>query len=380
MLQTRPVVAILIALAAGLSAAGQREPSVDWRTVTAGVEHARIVRNTVAPPDGPWTINALRIDLSHVRLDVVHALDEAVGLETVSSIAYRRGAIAAVNGGYFRTSGTFRGDSTGTLQINGTLLSEPDRGRAAVGFVNSNGATRLIFGHVAWEATIDAGGRKRALNGINRPRGQNEVVLFTPEFHRTTLTDPTGTEVVVRSGRVDQIRAGAGSTPIPSDGFVLSATGTARQWARDELTTGMRIDISLAVKPADRSPSNPWAAAEDIIGAGPKLVTGGRIDITTEREKMDPTFSTDRHPRTAIASLTDGRVLLVVVDGRQPLRSIGMSLDELARLLIEFGATEAMNLDGGGSTAMVVQGKVINHPSDAAGERPVSDAILVLPR
>lgn len=389
---TRLAVSLLVALAAVLSAAGQPTPAV-WRTVTVGVEHAQFVRNADAAgaPGGPWSINALRIDLLHVRLDVVHALDEAVGLETVSSIAQRHRALAAINGGYFRTAGTFRGDSTGTLQIDGSLQSEPDRARAAVGFVRNDklpqpekGAapgqtTRLIFGHVTWEGIVTTSGRSRPLDGINRPRGHNEVILFTPEFHQTTLTDPTGTEVVVRAGRVDQIREGAGSTPIPADGFVLSATGAARHWVRAELGPGTRVSVSLSLKPADPSPSNPWTAAEDIVGAGPKLVTGGRVDITAERETMRPGFATERHPRSAIASLADGRALLLVVDGRQPL-SIGMSLDELARLLIDFGAIEGMNLDGGGSTAMVVQGKVVNHPSDTTGERPVSDAILVLPR
>jgi exopolysaccharide biosynthesis protein len=107
-------------------------------------------------------------------------------------------------------------------------------------------------------------------------------------------------------------------------------------------------------------------------------VRGGRIDITAKREKMLPAFATDRHPRSAVASLSDGRVILAVVDGRQPA-SVGMSLEELARLLLEHGATNAMNLDGGGSTAMVVQGRIVNRPSDVLGERPVSDAILVMP-
>jgi exopolysaccharide biosynthesis protein len=99
-----------------------------------------------------------------------------------------------------------------------------------------------------------------------------------------------------------------------------------------------------------------------------------------EAEGIAPRFVSDRHPRTAIARLKDGRVLLATVDGRQPGVSAGMSLPELADLILEFGAVEGINLDGGGSTTMVVNGKVVNIPSDQTGERPVSDAILVLPR
>jgi exopolysaccharide biosynthesis protein len=102
--------------------------------------------------------------------------------------------------------------------------------------------------------------------------------------------------------------------------------------------------------------------------------------IPGEGQKILPSFVNDGHPRTAIAKLKSGQILLVTVDGRQPGESIGMSLTMLADLLIEFGAVEAINLDGGGSTAMFIRNKLVNNPSDATGERPVSDAILVYPR
>jgi exopolysaccharide biosynthesis protein len=68
------------------------------------------------------------------------------------------------------------------------------------------------------------------------------------------------------------------------------------------------------------------------------------------------------------------------VDGRQPELSVGMTLAELASLLIELGAVEAVNMDGGGSTAMVIRGRVVNSPSDLSGERAVGDALLVFLR
>jgi exopolysaccharide biosynthesis protein len=361
-------------LLSALVVSAQPASSVTWQPVAPGVEYAHIVR------DQPWSIHVLRIDSSQVLLDVFHARDNAVGLERVSELAARRNAIAAINGGYFRMTGTFAGDSTGTLQIDGKILSEPDRGRAAVGLVRTRQGTRLIMGHVAWQGSVKAGDTTRRLDGLNRPRGANELVLFTPEFNDTTLTDGTGTEALIRDGRVVEIRADAGSTAIPRDGFVLSATGTAAVWLRTTLDAGTRVTAEVGLEPVDDLPRNPWRDAEDILGAGPKIVTAGRVDITGEREKVAPAFVTDRHPRSAIASIADGRVLLLVVDGRQPELSVGMSLDELARVLIELGAMDAINLDGGGSTTMVVKDKILNHPSDPTGERPVSDAILVRPR
>ncbi|MBP1661735.1 MAG: hypothetical protein H6P95_2927 [Candidatus Aminicenantes bacterium] len=76
----------------------------------------------------------------------------------------------------------------------------------------------------------------------------------------------------------------------------------------------------------------------------------------------------------------DGRIVLVAVDGRQPELSVGMTIAELAALLIELGAVEAVNMDGGGSTTMAVRGKVVNSPSDLTGERAVGDALLVFLR
>ena len=356
--------------------------SIGWRSVAPGVEHATLQRTADAggQPIGPFAINALRLDLAQVRLDVVHAMDEAVGLETTSSIAERLGAIAATNGGYFRTTGTYRGDSTGTLQIDRTILSEPDRSRSAVGFVTSTSTTRLVFGQIDWTAEITVAGQKRPIDGVNRARGADEVVLFTPGFHRTTLTDDSGIEVVARSGRVTDVRDAAGSTAIPPDGFVISGRGKGRDWVHSALRKGVAVSVTMRLHPTGGGSQNPWATAEDIVGAGPRLVASGRIEITTERESMLPTFATDRHPRTAIGVLADGRALLVVVDGRQPALSVGMSLEELAQLLIEFGAVDAINLDGGGSTTMVVAKTIANHPSDPTGERPVSDAIVVRPR
>ena len=369
---TRPLLGLLTCFAAAIAIQGQAIP-IDWRPVHAGVEHTQFTRP--APGGGTWNINALRVDLTQVRLDVIRALDTAVGLERVSSMVARTGAIAAVNGGYFRTSGEFLGESTGTLQIDHMLWSEPDRGRASVGIMREGDSSRLIFGHVQWQASIEAGGHTRAIDGVNRARGANELIVFRPQFGPAPITDATGVEVVVRGGRVVEAFDNAGRTPIPADGLVVSARGAAHDWARRALTKGTRVALRMTLTPADR-----WQRVEDVLGAGPQLVTGGRVDVTDEREKMVPAFRTETHPRTAIASLVDGRALLLVADGRHPPERVGMALDDLARLLIDLGAREAINLDGGGSSAMVVKGGVVNYPSDASGERAVSDAIIVRAR
>jgi exopolysaccharide biosynthesis protein len=108
----------------------------------------------------------------------------------------------------------------------------------------------------------------------------------------------------------------------------------------------------------------------------PQLIKDGKIDVTWEKEGSTKSFFETRHPRTAVAKLKDGKFLMITVDGRSE-SSGGIGLTDLASYLLELGVTDAMNLDGGGSTTMYLDGKIVNHPSDKEGERAVSDALIV---
>lgn len=117
-------------------------------------------------------------------------------------------------------------------------------------------------------------------------------------------------------------------------------------------------------------------AAEDVVTTGPMLLVDGQPEAV-----VADTFNTNRHPRTAVGRRADGTVLLVVADGRNGLAA-GLSMTELQQVMAALGCRDAVNLDGGGSTTMVVRGTVVNHPSDngvfdADGERPVANAIVV---
>lgn len=354
--------------------------SLFWQDIARGVEHAqkKVGHETKDGSTGPWFINVLRIDLSQAQIKVARALDAGVGLETVSSLVARHGAVAGVNGGYFRTTGTYRGESLGFFSLDGRVLSEPHNNRAGVGFSRTGTSTHVIFGHIKFDADVSLGRATRKVDGLNRPRGENELIVFTPEFHRTTLTGHDGLEVVVRGNRVVEVRDLKGSAEIPRNGYVVSANGSAREWTRRNVKKGSASRFSWKLssfEPDDDE--NHWRRSYAILGAGPQLIRNGKISITHVEEKMAPGFAADLHPRTAIARLSSGKLLLLTVDGRQPGHSVGMSLQTLAELLMELGATEALNLDGGGGTTMVVKNKVLNRPSDQTGERPISDAILV---
>jgi exopolysaccharide biosynthesis protein len=123
-----------------------------------------------------------------------------------------------------------------------------------------------------------------------------------------------------------------------------------------------------------------------IVNGGPELVRDGRLHATPAADGMvhpgDPSFYYGwvhkRNPRTFAGVDAWGRTVLVTADGRST-SSLGLGVGETAAVARSLALRDAMNLDGGGSTTMVVDGSVINMPSDATGERPVGDALVVLP-
>jgi exopolysaccharide biosynthesis protein len=159
--------------------------------------------------------------------------------------------------------------------------------------------------------------------------------------------------------------------------FVLSATGKY-QAELLKLKKNQRVVLVSNPTPIEGEPIPLRISfVEHAVAGVPRLIKNGKIDITWEQEKASKSFVETRHPRTAVAKMKDGKFLMITVDGRQPGVSVGMSLYELADYLLSIGAVDAMNLDGGGSTTMFLDGRVVNTPSDKEGERKVSDAILV---
>jgi exopolysaccharide biosynthesis protein len=348
-------------------------------SVAAGIEHIEIRRGDFGRGIGPdrWTINVLILDPSITKLSLGRALDRGVGTETPSSIAARRGALAATNGGYFRTEGVYRGEPAGILALAGKLLSEPARKRPGLAVANTAGKTRLAVVDVDFGAeVVPAKGARRRIDGINRPRLDDELILYTPEFNDSTLTGSSGAEAVVAGGRVRSIQNGTGDAAIPPGGWVVSGHGASRAWVLKNMKEGARVELKSRIRFRPTPPFTP----EFVLGGGPRLVRGGRPAAASDPGIYPEGFAAARHPRTAAGVRADGRILLVTVDGRQPEMSVGMTIAELTALLIELGAVEAVNMDGGGSTAMVVRDRVINSPSDLTGERAVGDALLVFLR
>jgi hypothetical protein len=351
------------------------------RALAPGVLLYHLDRPTLVEPEGPISIWALRLDASRVDLQSVLANDEIMGTETVAGIAERHQPIAAVNAGYFQQNG----DPAGVMTIDGRLVSDTRRPRGAVGITQDATGVRLIFARLRASASlvITSGSRPTTVpvNGVDTTRLRGQLMLYTPSYHADTDTAKGGLEWVVdaQRGRVLSGPLDAGATPIPRNGFVLSFGGLTPPVALKGLKRGTRVKLAVTYDPVEGEPG-VWTAAQDIVGGAGLLIRDGRDVEDWSIETFTTTFAELRHPRTMIGTAADRAIWLVTVDGRQPERSVGMTLVELRTLARRLGLVNALNLDGGGSTTMWVQGQVVNNPSEATGQRKVSDALLVFPR
>lgn len=314
---------------------------------------------------GPNVVNYLVISTRYTGIEVKLALaqNRVFGSEHVSGMGERLGAIAAINGAFFASDGR----PLGVIMIDGELISEPHANRTALGI----GKNKLLMDGVSMQGGVFLNDLPFAtVTGLNRPRLQDELLLYSSAYGERTRTNNFGHEITVVDGTVTAITGG--DSPIPKDGFVLSGHGIQKALL-NEIRLGDELQVNLELIPN-------WEdeGIEQIIGGGPRLVKDGIPHITGDAELFRNDITKGRAPRTALGIMEDGRLLLVTVNGRQPNISVGMSLTELANLLLELGAVQAMNLDGGGSTTMVIRNLVLNLPSDGK-ERPVSNAIVILP-
>lgn len=302
--------------------------------------------------------------------------------------------VGATNAGFF--------DMVGKMPVNlivlnnklinvgiaGTKTSKSPTNEPIAFGIDRNG--KAVIDRYKIEMITTLGGQTIPISKINGERGENAIHIYkSPK--QTTGTNQWGTEIVISdvtpnptdlyigqtmTGTVSKItRFGeGGNAQIPANGFVISAHGG--EWAEKlkNVQVGDQVDLTLSL-------GNGWEGAQYIIGTGPQLVKNGQVSISMDESDS---FAKTRHPRTAIAvDQTGYRVFLVTVDGRQNGYSNGATLRELANYLVSIGAYNAINLDGGGSTAMVVrklgsfQPALVNSPSEGV-ERKVSSVFQVI--
>lgn len=334
----------------------------------------------------PWSIHVVRIDRASkdFRFAATISNGKILGLGTVSEQAQSMNGgdgwspVAAINGDFFRIEkGPYQGDMLGLEITSGTLISSPsgpafwiDRdGSYHIGQVSSRIQVTWPVDETNTRTTITA--------GLNGPRTEGRAVLFTTEFGSTTRTEDEGIELVLEPANGGPIAPLSASmqadmrvTKIHSDGdndvrpgtMVLSIDAALAE-KLPEPEKGLVLHVAVKTAP-------DLEGVITAIGGGPVLVHNGRINPDAAQSV--------RHPRTAIG-FNSQYFYLVVVDGRQPRLSDGMTMPELARFMADLGATESLNMDGGGSSELWMDGRVMNSPSDGH-ERPIANALVVLSR
>jgi flagellar hook assembly protein FlgD len=361
---------ICAALAVVAAAPAQAQSRV---LLMPGVTYERQVQFTSHGPVAVHVMTAPRPGGAY-SLKPVLSNGAIVGRDRVTGMqrGIRDAVSAGVNGDLFTWAD---GRPSGMLLQGGVLNHPPLAERSALG-IASDGSIRVqrirMFG--TWRGT----GQRRPMD-LNETPTPNGISLFTTAWGPVTPVVPGTVEAVISPlppttpnvdlvGPVAQIAQG-GNTPIPPGGAVVVARGTAAQRLVEEGPVGTNVTIRLLLNP-------DTTGLVDAIGGGPALVREGKPIF-----RANEAFSTDqlsRNPRTGVGQLADGRILFVVVDGRQPGYSVGMTNFELAQTLARLGAVTATGLDAGGSSTMAFDGALLNRPSDPGGERPVSEGLFVL--
>ena len=318
----------------------------------------------------------------------------------MADAARRDGAVAAINAGFFLLD---TGDPTGALRVDGRLLSDAKllRGAVAIGSGGRDGL-RLTFDRIRVRVALDVrdgrNWRDVPLDGVDTVRRAGGATLYTPRFGPDTGTAAAGVEWSMTFARdattthatvasATRVMTGAitahvvgGKTGIPQDGAVVSFGGTSPPPSLAGLRPGARVRVREIWESESPPQAARFARADDVVGGAGLLVRDGRAIDDWKVERTSQSLLAGRHPRTMIGTDARGTIWLVTIDGRQPNYSVGLTIVELRDLAVGLGLTNALNLDGGGSTTMVAGGEIVNRPSDPTGPRAVSDVLLVRPR
>ena len=372
---------IALTVWAGVSISCQpTSSSVTSEELVPGVKHHEIYLF-----QGPWSIHIIEIELPRawkagVRLRTAKA-DPALGREKTSSMAEK--AVAAINGDFFYPSGRPLG-----LQIrDGALLQKP-HARSAFS-ITPDGEPLIAVFHIKTEL-ITVSGQVVPIEAFNRQVAHGPILYnhFAQAWQDSVHAEvgfqlqSLGKSLVINdtiAARVLQVRRRGWPLRLGENQWLVVVGGD--HLLTEHIAPGDTVQMYFGLPPATHS-------LQEAIGGGPRIIRDGAISIEYEQEYLDFSSAAERRARTAIGYTHNRQILfLVTVDGDQPGYSVGMSLEELADFMVHrladftaagTNAYQALNMDGGGSTTMVVRQRVINRPSDPFGERSVGNALLVL--
>ncbi len=327
-------------------------------TITDGVKHIRMVRYINSRP---VKINIIEVNTKlnpNIEIAPTLASTNLKHRATIRTIAKRNNSIAAVNGTYFKPQ---NGIPLGTLMIDKKVYTGPIHNRVAMGI----GKNEFKMAQVQFNSTLRAGRENLKIDNINQPRMLSTyILLYTKDWGQMSPTPPKyGVNIAIQNGKITTISNG--SIAIPDEGYIISGPKAKLE----PFFNARKIELDIKMVPE-------WDNIDHIISGGPYLIKDGAVYIDVTAQKLGAI--TGKNPRTAIGYTANNEFIMVTVDGREKA-SVGMTLGELARMMKGFGCINAMNLDGGGSSVMYVNGKVVNSPAQTGGI-PISNALTITER
>jgi len=314
-------------------------------------------RVSVQSPNGPLRYFVVSADrqLWNLNLQIPNATD-ALKKRAVRGLANDAKAPVAINGGFF----AYGGAAVGAVKISGKWQRMPWKNRTALGWNNLSKGNAAQIGAFPGTAKLFLklqDGKFRSFevpyNGFTLAGAKAPVLdgfaVLTPFFAPKYLIKTNEIVAIVRGNDIISA-ASTGEVEIPKDGFLLIARGSGMS----DLSGATKASVEFnGDKNFDKWPH--------ILGAGPRLVENGVVKTTEIEEEFRPDVLA-RGPRSAIGFDRNGNWIMLAVDGRQA-NSVGLSLPDTAALLVQLGAYQAMNLDGGSSTQLIVNGELANNPS-----------------
>lgn len=362
--------------------------NVQETQITDGVVHKRIVNQS-----DTLVINILKVDIKRpdITIRAVKA-NELLGTKETTSQMFERyrssgfNVIAAINADFFEVNGEVISNmiSNGEI-VKAVKFSDSPFNR----FTNSQLAVdkddNLFIDQFIYSGNlILPNGISEEIYRVNDKPDSNSIILYnrfqgkiTPDLPREwfvvdfvlfPLYSASDTLIYITTAKTT-----FRNFEIPKEGLILSANNKYGYYLDREVQVGDTIKIVNEFSPKIKN-------LNSLIGGWPVLVKDGQniIRRNSSLEGVTEKFSEQRHPRSGIGFSADKNTFyLITVDGRQQ-SSRGMTLLEFANLMITEGIYSGLNLDGGGSTTMVINGRVVNNPSDATGERLVGNSLLII--
>ena len=325
------------------------------KNVDKGVKHIKMTKYYNGKPVRINVVEVSQAINDELIIEPAIATNKLAGRTKISGIAARENAIVAINGGYFKPQ---TGTPLGTLMINKKVYTGPVYDRVAIGFFDDGyNMSRLKF-----DGKIKTNSGELVINNINQPRMlSTHVIVYTNDWGNITPQTPTyGIQAVIDNGKL--IKTSYLPCEIPKNGYVI--IGPESIIKPHLKSKKFNLDIKM---------SPDWKNVNHILSGGPFLVKDGEVYVDMTAEKLSSIGG--RNPRTAIGYTKDNHLIMLTADGREGA-SIGLTLNELANLMKQLGCVNAMNLDGGGSTVMYVDGMVVNKPA-VQGGIPLSHTLVV---